>query len=65
MKLRGAAIRSSSSNTLEMIKCADWISILVRKAAREARIVGAGAPEEIVDLPESHRQISAAALEKR
>jgi excinuclease ABC subunit A len=42
-------------HNLEMIKCADWIIDLGPEGGeRGGEIVGAGAPEEIVDLPKSY-----------
>jgi excinuclease ABC subunit A len=42
-------------HNLEMIKCADWIVDLGPEGGeRGGEIVGAGAPEEIVDLPKSY-----------
>jgi len=38
-----------------MIKCADWIIDLGPEGGEQGgEIVGAGPPEEIVDLPASH-----------
>jgi excinuclease ABC subunit A len=38
-----------------MIKCADWIVDLGPEGGeRGGHIVGAGSPEEIAELPESH-----------
>ena len=42
-------------HNLEMIKCADWIIDLGPEGGeRGGELVGAGAPEEIVDLAQSH-----------
>jgi len=56
MKLRGAGnTLIVIEHNLEMIKCADWIIDLGPEGGeRGGELVGAGAPEEIVDLAQSH-----------
>ncbi len=56
MKLRNAGnTLIVIEHNLEMIKCADWIIDLGPEGGEEGgEIVGAGPPEEIVDLPASH-----------
>ncbi|HYS95602.1 MAG TPA: excinuclease ABC subunit UvrA [Chthoniobacterales bacterium] len=56
MKLRGAGnTLVVIEHNLEMIKCADWIIDLGPEGGeRGGELVGAGAPEEIVDLAQSH-----------
>jgi excinuclease ABC subunit A len=56
MKLRDAGnTLIVIEHNLEMIKCADWIIDLGPEGGeRGGELVGAGAPEEIVDLAQSH-----------
>src|SRR5881409_851594 len=56
MKLRNAGnTLIVIEHNLEMIKCADWIIDLGPEGGEQGgEIVGAGPPEEIVDLPASH-----------
>src|SRR5438445_411872 len=56
MKLRNAGNTVIViEHNLEMIKCADWIIDLGPEGGEAGgEIVGAGPPEEIVDLPASH-----------
>ena len=56
MKLRGAGnTLIVIEHNLEMIKCADWIIDLGPEGGEKGgELVGAGAPEEIVDLAQSH-----------
>src|SRR5438477_7871742 len=56
MKLRGAGnTLVVIEHNLEMIKCADWIIDLGPEGGeRGGELVGAGAPEEIVNLAQSH-----------
>ena len=56
MKLRDAGnTLNVIEHNLEMIKCADWIIDLGPEGGeRGGELVGAGAPEEIVDLAQSH-----------
>jgi excinuclease ABC subunit A len=55
MKLRNAGNTVIViEHNLEMIKCADWIIDLGPEGGeRGGQVVGAGPPEEIVDLPRS------------
>jgi len=56
MKLRNAGNTVIViEHNLEMIKCADWIIDLGPEGGEKGgELVGAGAPEEIVDLAQSH-----------
>src|SRR5229473_2014506 len=56
MKLRNAGnTLIVIEHNLEMIKCADWIIDLGPEGGEKGgELVGAGAPEEIVDLAQSH-----------
>ena len=56
MKLRGAGnTLIVIEHNLEMIKCADWIIDLGPEGGEcGGEIVGAGTPEEIVNLPQSY-----------
>jgi excinuclease ABC subunit A len=56
MKLRDAGnTLIVIEHNLEMIKCADWIIDLGPEGGEKGgELVGAGAPEEIVDLAQSH-----------
>jgi excinuclease ABC subunit A len=56
MKLRGAGnTLIVIEHNLEMIKCADWIIDLGPEGGeRGGEIVGAGTPEEIINLPKSY-----------
>ena len=56
MKLRDAGnTLIVIEHNLEMIKCADWIIDLGPEGGEQGgEIVGAGPPEEIVDLPKSY-----------
>jgi len=56
MKLRDAGnTLVVIEHKLEMIKCADWIIDLGPEGGeRGGELLGAGPPEEIVDLPKSY-----------
>ena len=56
MKLRNAGNTVIViEHNLEMIKCADWIIDLGPEGGQDGgEVVGAGAPEEIADVPLSH-----------
>jgi excinuclease ABC subunit A len=56
MKLRDAGnTLIVIEHNLEMIKCADWIVDLGPEGgARGGEVVGAGPPEEVVDLAKSY-----------
>jgi len=56
MKLRNAGNTAIViEHNLEMIKCADWIIDLGPEGGEGGgEVVGAGSPEEIADVPQSH-----------